>query len=74
MSTTRISPANENRWGMNPTDGLPAPSTEIVPASGLVSPRSRLSNVVLPAPLGPSNPVTPASMAQSTPRSTDVRP
>ncbi len=45
--------------------GLP-PATQTWPVDGGVSPQSTRSRVDLPAPFGPSNAVTPGSMANET--------
>src|SRR6476620_10681791 len=41
-----------------PCSAQDRPNTRMVPASGRISPNSNLSNVVLPAPLGPRTPYT----------------
>ncbi len=75
VSTTRSSPAVENRCGTKPTDGRFCPSPMVIdPDDGLVNPTSRFSNVVLPAPFGPSNPVTPGRTSHVTSDSAGRRP
>ena len=50
------------------------PSTRTCPWVGGSAVASRRSSVVLPAPLGPSSPVTPGSRSRSTPASARVAP
>ena len=48
----------------DPAAGTP-PQTSIVPAVGASRPTARLSSVVLPAPFGPTSPVTcPAGISR----------
>src|SRR5690606_1241337 len=46
----------------------------IDPEDGLVNPTSRFNNVVLPAPFGPSNPVTPGRTSHVTSDNAGRRP
>ena len=50
------------------------PSTRTCPREGGSAVASSRSRVVLPAPLGPSNPITPGSRSRSTPASARVAP
>jgi hypothetical protein len=45
----------EMRWGVLPCTSLPSNTT--VPVSGILKPEMRSMAVLLPAPLGPINPV-----------------
>ena len=50
------------------------PSTWAEPEVGLMRPRNSLIAVLLPAPFGPSSPVTPSPMRKSTPSSAITAP